>query len=417
MAESGKKKFIMKRKPFIITIIVVCVVLAIAEVLLLTKVFSKKNNEKKNDKQSNQQSGQQSGTPAPAGTEDMNNVWKVARVFVQYEGCEKELYLEYEYDESGREKQMTGSYNQEKCYQNVKKQDGVFVTGYIALCGEDGNLVDNLAALMSGYKKDYSFAEKFDTRGNLIEVSKVYNQTEEAYERWEFEFDDQDRAVKMKDYSFMNGGLELFRYFIFQYDSFDRVKCMEEYWTQDGDRITSKLEYDYANNKMIRTFYEGNYYGDGEETYCVAEFSGKQRETLKDYRGEKCVGDTRYLVLKGNFPSDSYFIDNVFPFGRKFCTLTAELTYLDGSMRKEDSWEYDQQGRPIGFSEYGNEISLSYDEQGYCISADVTTNGAHNNYEYSYDERGNLTEVSFTEELEGGEKVTYFYEWVKLPNR
>lgn len=50
MAETGKKKFIMKRKPFIITIIVVCVVLAIAEVLLLTKVFSKNKDNGKNDK-------------------------------------------------------------------------------------------------------------------------------------------------------------------------------------------------------------------------------------------------------------------------------------------------------------------------------------------------------------------------------
>ena len=37
MAETGKKRFMIKRKPFIITIVAVCVVLAIAEVLTITQ--------------------------------------------------------------------------------------------------------------------------------------------------------------------------------------------------------------------------------------------------------------------------------------------------------------------------------------------------------------------------------------------
>lgn len=413
MAETGKKKFMIKRKPFIITIVAVCVVLAIAEVLLLTKVFSGKKDDKKTDKQSNQQTG----TPTPTEPEVMTDVWKVSKMYVQYEGDEKKILREYEYDESGRERGVrywttpggtTTLYDNN--FQNVTRRDRPFNMDYVSLGGEDAVLSDSDSPQMTGAKGTWSFEEKFDDSGKLIEVSKLFEGTESVYEKWEFEFDDQNRAVKMKDYESVNGGLKLFRYFLYQYDSFDRIKCVEEYWIQNDGRIETKLEYDYANNRIVRTMYE---YRLKSTAASVLVYSGKQRVSLTSYQGDAVNYNLQYLVLKGNFPYDEDFESEVFPFGKRYRGVSMEKLDQDGYYQKESYWKLDEKGRPVSFSD--DEVCLTYDDQDYVIRAEATDFGERNIFEFTYDENGNMTEVRITNE--DGQIHSYIYEWVKLPNR
>lgn len=412
MAETGKKKFMIKRKPFIITIVAVCVVLAIAEVLLLTKVFSGKKDDKKTDKQSNQQTG----TPTPTEPEVMTDVWKVSKMYVQYEGDEKKILREYEYDESGRERGVrywttpggtTTLYDNN--FQNVTRRDRPFHMEYVSLGGEDAVLSDSDSPQMTGDKGTWSFEEKFDDSGRLIEVSKLNAGTESVYEKWEFEFDDQNRAVKMKDYEYANGGLELFRYFLYQYDSFDRIKCVEEYWIQNDGRIETKLEYDYANNRIVRTMYESRL----KSTAKVLVYSGKQRVSLTSYQGDAVNYNLQYLVLKGNFPYDEDFESEVFPFGKRYRGVSMEKLDQDGYYQKESFWKLDEKGRPVSFSD--DNVCLTYDDQDYVIRAEATDFEERNIFEFTYDENGNMTEVRITNE--DGQIHSYIYEWVKLPNR
>ena len=103
MGNTGKKRLVVNRKTFIIAIIAVCVVLAVAEGLLLCKVFSKK---KDNDKKTQKQKEMQNETPTPTVPDVLNDVWKVSKVYIRHEDGEKTLYLEYEYDESGRKQRI-----------------------------------------------------------------------------------------------------------------------------------------------------------------------------------------------------------------------------------------------------------------------------------------------------------------------
>ena len=226
---------------------------------------------------------------------------------------------------------------------------------------------------------------------------------------WEFEFDDQNRAVKMKDYEYVNDGLELFRYFLYQYDSFDRIKCVEEYWIQNEGRIETKLEYDYANNRIVRTMYE---YRKKSTTYVLV-YSGKQRVSLTSYQGDAVNYNVQYLVLKGNFPYDEDFESEVFPFGKRYRGVSMEKLDQDGYYQKESSWKLDEKGRPVSFSD--DNVCLTYDDQDYVIRAEATDFEERNIFEFTYDENGNMTEVRITNE--DGQIHSYIYEWVKLPNR
>lgn len=415
MGNNGKKRFVVNRKTFIIAIIAVCVVLAVAEGLLLSKVFSKK---KDNDKKTKKQNEMQNETPTPTVPDVLNDVWKVSKVYVRHEDGEKALYLEYEYDESGRKQRIIKNIPGDLaifylviCYQNVTKWESKSETGYDILCGEDiyGNPVG-----MAGLKMDTYFSEAFDEQGNLIEISKRSVDSDEITEKWEYDFDDRNRTVLMKKYRREGGKLLLYRYFLYQYDSFDRVRGVEEYLVKDdGDYLIYKTEYDYAYNKTVRSaFIESIYYGSDE--YSVYVYAGKQRESAKQYYEDKYRGGWDYLVLKGNFPDHKEFLYSVFPFGRNYRGLTYEEVDSDGNVTKENYWNYDSQGRPVTFSADHSAISLSYDDRGYCIRAEVNDDGTRNVYEYAYDENGNLTEVRIEE---GSRETTFFYEWVKLPNR
>ena len=163
MGNTGKKRFVVNRKTFIIAIIAVCVVLAVAEGLLLSKVFSKK---KDNDKKTQKQKEIQNETPTPTVPDVLNDVWKVSKVYIRHEDGEKALYLEYEYDESGRKQRIIenipgdlATFDLVTCYQNVTKWESKSETGYDILCGEDiyGNTTG-----MAGIKTYDYFSEAFD---------------------------------------------------------------------------------------------------------------------------------------------------------------------------------------------------------------------------------------------------------------
>lgn len=375
------------------------------------------------------QSDQQEETPTPTEPDVMTDVWKVSKMYVHEDDKDSEgIYRpvrEYTYDESGREKGCryysvpgSGEAFFDFSYQNVKRRDRPFYVEYVSLCGEDAQLTDYLAVRMSEPQGVYTFTEKFDDRGNLIEVSKMYSETEYVDEKWEYEFDDQNRAVKMKDYEYANGGLELFRYFLYEYDSFDRVKSVEEYWSEDNGRLESKVEYDYVNNRMVRTSFDNSIYGLEDRITDVVVFSGKQRVSLKRYRGNTITNNLEYLVLKGNFPHDEDFLDEVFPFGKRYRGVSMEKLDQDGYYQKESYWKLDEKGRPVSLSDDArsdDEVCLTYDDQDYVIRAEVTENGRQNIYEYAYDENGNMTEVRITNE--DGQTHSYLYEWVLLPNR
>ena len=411
MDKTSRRIGAMKRKHFILALVLVCSVALIAEAVLLIKTFTKK--DKKNHVENVTTPTGEPGTPIPVAGRKVKKISYETESELSYFSA-----MEFEYDEFGREiearfynkgelsKTEVTIYSKNGMMRDtyVPDRDGKWtgmmftdITGetfYVSRQGdgeyppvsrfEDGYLV-SLQYAMGRKDQDLWCVVEWKCRDGVISEKteeEIKGDIETKHTRKKYTYDDAGRVIKIREYRSEKGEEEtLYGTTEITYDGQRRTEILSE-----NDTITEKVFLNGSLESKKVTFPNGS---ETESRYYLPD---DFKELLRTYFGT--------------------------PYGK--------LYYTSFGSHGEDEI-YDEQHRvTTAFNDvviagnYYQVYRYSYDENGKIDEFLVETHVSPENivstteYHYHYDEFGNVDRVKVVEQGKGtiAEAVI---EWIDVP--